>query len=409
MENQFLELIIEINISTIKLLVINKHTQDETKIVVLYKKIYHNKIIDSVNKRIINLKKIQEWLAITLNDAEQKLNCKLKNILVVVCDLGFKLLVIDKTYHFTTDKFDRKNNAILLERIKILNTIPTLAMINIIPLSYKIDNDLKIHYPPIGLAIKKLITIKALCYFLNKNFINDVKILFHQLDLNIKEIISESVGLSYEQSPIKELKQQILFCDVDHDYSKVAINYSEIIWNQAILKIGINQIIKDIDYFLNCGLAQSRAIFELYGILSINFEEDINNKIIFQRYFADIDKKVIYKVEFLTKVINARVLEIITKLVNRSRNLTNLDAALFIFSGQLSKIQNFKKFINYHFRDLKIKLYQPKTIGVTKNNFSAILGSVYYFNHKRLINQRLAKKIHYNQDNLWSKIKQLNS
>ncbi len=409
MEPRFLELIVEINISSIKILVINKDIGHETKIIVLYKNVYHDNIIDSHQKKIINLKNVKEWLQKTIDNLENQLRTKFQNVLVVVCDLGFKLLMIEKTYHYTTDKFSHQDNKILLERMKVLNNSDQSSIINMIPLRFEVDKTFATFYAPINTKINKLIKIKALCYLLNKGFINDIKVLFHAMDLNIKSIMSESVGLAYEQSAIEELKKHVILCNVGTIYSKVAINYHEIIRGQETIKVGSDQIIKDINYFLNCGFRQAKAIFNLYGFLSINFQESLNDKVIYTRYFPGLKREVIYKVEFLTKVINARVLEIITKLINRSKNWTNIKETLFIFSGSLIKIQNFEKFINYHFPDLNIRLYESKIIGVTKNDFSAILGNVYYYNNKNFINIRLAKKINHNENKLKEIIEQLNS
>ncbi len=405
--DRLIEFIVEINLRSIKVLVTNQQSATATKVDVLYKKKYIAKIVDCKTKQILNFTKIQHWLSHTIFEIEAQLLCKLKTVLIVVCSLGFKLSFIQEISNYSTQKYSYKDNQILLERIKVMRNVKDLSIINIIPLRFEIDNQLSFSHPPINAKINRSIKIKALCYLLNRQFINQIKKLFHQLDLKVKSIVAESFGMAYEQVAIKQLKKRVVMCHFNNEYSNISFNYNEIIWSHQFLKISIKQIIQDINYFFQCGLKRAYDIFKLYGMLSINFEERLNNKVIYKRFFENINRFVVYKVEFLTKVINARILESFEKIIKKAQLWVDVAHAEFIVSGQFLKIHNFQKFIKHHFPNIDFKFYKTQTIGLIKEDFSAILGSLYYWNNHNIINTRLAKRINYNENNIYKALEQL--
>ena len=164
--------------------------------------------------------------------------------------------------------------------------------------------------------------------------------------------------------------------------------------------MGIFKIIKDINYFLQCGLEKARLIFEQYGMLSIKYREPIQNKIIYKKYLHQFKKFIIYKVEFLNKVIAARVKEMLDEIILISNKITDVNKVLLILSGKLLTIPGIKQFINYHYSHLNIKLYDSKIMGVLGSEFAAALGSLYYCNNKMNIESRIAQRINYDDENI---------
>ena len=145
----------------------------------------------------------------------------------------------------------------------------------------------------------------------------------------------------------------------------------------GILNMGSLSVDKDISYIYNCSVQESRRLKENFGSTLI-LEED--EKEITEYIDNENIKKNINKLE-LSKVIEARIKEILKLSLDEIKNLTNREISYIIVTGGLSEINGMEYLVDNYFGN-KGKVSKINVMGIRNNKFSSALGSCIYFDEK---------------------------
>lgn len=145
----------------------------------------------------------------------------------------------------------------------------------------------------------------------------------------------------------------------------------------SIIPVGSNNVDKDISYIFTIKHSDSRNLKENFAVSMSSYAD--SNDIVDVKINGD-EKKEISQVS-ISKVVEARVREILNLSKNEIKNLTNREIRYIIITGGLSELAGFSYLIDEEFGEVG-RVCNISNIGIRHNKFSSVLGAVKYFNDK---------------------------
>ena len=145
----------------------------------------------------------------------------------------------------------------------------------------------------------------------------------------------------------------------------------------SVIPVGSNNVDKDITYVFKSKMSESRKIKENFALAVSNYA-DSND--IYQFNIDKENKKEINQVG-VSKVVEARVAEILKLAKNEIKNLTNREIRYIIITGGLSELAGFNSIVEREF-GFVAKICNSKTMGIRHNKFSSSFGITKYFDDK---------------------------
>ena len=145
----------------------------------------------------------------------------------------------------------------------------------------------------------------------------------------------------------------------------------------SIIPIGSYNVDKDISYVFKIHNNDARKLKETFAVSMSSYAD--NNDIV-EVKDKNCEKKVISQVG-ISKIVEARLREILKFAKNEIKNLTNREIRYIIITGGLSEIAGFSYLIEEEFGNLA-KVCNISTMGIRHNKFSSALGIVKYFDDK---------------------------
>jgi len=225
--------------------------------------------------------------------------------------------------NFDGSKLEKKDVQFLIQDIKqqVLKNYQNQKIIHIIVKNYKIDNKDYAFLPP---NIKcNLLSLDMIFICIPKKVIENIKKLFFNLDISIKQIFCSSYAKSTSYKNNFSATENILFVDMGFNKTSiVSYNKNELRFFY-VLPIGGNHITKDLSKVLNIDLISAEKI-KLY------FDKDEGSL---------IEKKL--SLELVQKIIFARIeeiLELCTKSIKLNQNLKQPSNFQMVLMGEGSRI-----------------------------------------------------------------------
>lgn len=145
----------------------------------------------------------------------------------------------------------------------------------------------------------------------------------------------------------------------------------------SLLPVGSVNVDKDLSYIYNIDNNEARKLKEefVYAL-----EEYADEKETFVVTTLDDTKKEIPQVS-ASKIVEARIREILKLSKNEIKNLTNREIRYIIVTGGLSEMQGFAYLLDSEFCGLA-KLCKISTMGLRHNKYSSAFGVIKYFDLK---------------------------
>ena len=141
----------------------------------------------------------------------------------------------------------------------------------------------------------------------------------------------------------------------------------------SVIGMGSINVDKDVSYIYNCDLKESRKLKEEFA-------------------YAD---KVVKQIG-LSKVVEARIREILKLSLEEIKNLTNRKISYIIVTGGLSEINGMDHLVDIYFNGIG-KVCKIDIMGIRNNKFSSALGSCIYFDDKLTLRGKSYNMINENE------------
>ena len=165
--------------------------------------------------------------------------------------------------------------------------------------------------------------------------------------------------------------------NIGEDSTNVSIFNKGIQIKNSIINMGSVHVDRDISYIYNCNNDESRKLKEDF-VYAFAEDADSNEEIVVKD--RDGNDKNINQVG-VSKVVEARVREILKLSYDEIKNLTNRKISYIIITGGLSEMNGMDHLVEIYFNGL-CKVCKIDIIGIRNNKFSSALGSCIYFDDK---------------------------
>ncbi len=195
--------------------------------------------------------------------------------------------------------------------------------------------------------------------------------------LETVDIAFSSVGDYYcfKNRKYDELVGAII--NIGEETTNISVFNKGIQIKNSVLPVGSLNVDKDITYVFKSNLTDSRKIKEDFA-LAVSSKADANDF-----YSFKIDKENTKEIHQLgvSKVVEARVREILKLAKNEIKNLTNREIRYIIVTGGLTELSGFADLVEQEF-GFVAKVLSMTTMGIRYNEFSSSYGITKYFDDK---------------------------
>ena len=130
-------------------------------------------------------------------------------------------------------------------------------------------------------------------------------------------------------------------------------------------------------YIFKLHLNDSRKLKETFAVADSNYAD--NNDVMQCKTMADEDKEI--SQVGISKVVEARIEEILKLAKNEIKNLTKREIRYIIITGGLSELAGFQYLVENVF-GLEAKVCNISVIGLRHNKYSSAFGVIKYFDAK---------------------------
>ena len=165
--------------------------------------------------------------------------------------------------------------------------------------------------------------------------------------------------------------------NIGSEVTSVSVFNKGIMIKNALIPVGSRFIYKDISYVYKIDEATSKSLKEEFAT-SVGRYADSND--VYELMLSEHEKMQIGQTE-LSKVVEARVYEILKLVKKELKSLTNREISYIIITGGLSELAGFQ----YAVEDIlgrSARVCNITTMGVRHNKYSSVLGLLKYYDDK---------------------------
>ena len=159
--------------------------------------------------------------------------------------------------------------------------------------------------------------------------------------------------------------------------TNVAVYNKGIQIKNSVLPLGSNNVDRDIAYIFKINEDISKRLKETFAVAMSSYA-DATDVIELKNNHGEL--KEISQVG-ISKVVEARVMEILKLAKNEIKNLTNREISYIIITGGLSELAGFGYLVDAQFGAMA-KVCNITTMGLRHNKYSSVLGIIEYFDDK---------------------------
>ena len=145
----------------------------------------------------------------------------------------------------------------------------------------------------------------------------------------------------------------------------------------SLINVGSLNVDKDISYVFKSSLEESRKIKENFSVCLASYADSNDT---WEIVLDKNDTNVIHQ-DRVSKVVEARIREILKLAKNEIKNLTNREIRYIIITGGLSELAGFQYLVEQEF-GFVAKVCNLPIMGIRHNKFSSCYGVTKYFNDK---------------------------
>ena len=262
----------------------------------------------------------------------------------------------------------------LQDAIKKYNFEET-ELVTAMPIHFIIDDEETVHDPK-GLKGNKL-SVKLVVSTTPKEELYKILEVLKLSGLETVDICYSTFG-DYFCFKEKKYDDQVgAIINIGEEITNISIFNRGIQIKNGIVAAGSKNVDKDLTYAFKSKLTESRNMKENFAMAMASLADESNT------WDLTIDKSEtkIVNQETVSKVVEARVREILKLAKNEIKNLTNREIRYIIITGGLSELEGFTNLAEEVF-GFVVKVKSIPVIGIRHNKYSSCYGVIKYFNDK---------------------------
>ena len=359
---------IELGTDSIKVVVLEK-LQDEFHVLASV-----HSPSDGVSKgQVVDIKKCVSSVRAALKKVDDMLGIKIIKAIAVVpptgCMLNIAVGSIDIDGVITGDDVSRVLKDALIGRIE-----ENQELVTAVPINFTVDEEEGI-LDPKGMR-GSMLEVKVVVATLPKEPLYRILEVLKLSGLDAIDVCFTSTGDYYAVRNARLQKEVGAIINIGEDITNVSVFNKGIQIKNATIPIGSHNVDRDITYIFKIREADSKRLKEQFAV-SMQVYADSNDSVTVS---VGEEEKEISQVG-ISKVVEARLDEILNLAKKEIKNLTNREIRYIIVTGGLSEMAGFQYIVESVF-GLNAKVCNINTMGLRHNRYSSVLGAIEYFDDK---------------------------
>ncbi|MBP3841389.1 MAG: cell division protein FtsA [Bacilli bacterium] len=362
---------IEIGTDSIKIIVVEKIRNE-------FHLLATTKVKSSGLKRgeIIDTKKVVEKLKVAIKNIEEQIGTNLKRVVLCISPKNCIFNIVSGELKFKEPKVIDGNDIQKLIKKSISNkTTKDYELVTAIPINFKINNDKTVKDPK-GIEAT-ILEVKAVISETPRESLYNFLGALDVCGLEVIDIAYTTTG-DYFAVRNSDLDKKVgVVINIGEDSTNVSLYNKGIMIKNSTINVGSFYIDHDLSYIYNIDLEKARELKEKFVVASSRYA-DIYDKI-------ELETKggTKYNVTQMdvSKVVEARIEEILKVAKKEIKNLTNRKISYIIVVGGLSEITGFNYLVESVLGNLAYT-YNSTIVGLRDNSFTSVLGLIKYFDNK---------------------------
>ena len=362
---------IEIGTNSIKIIVMEKMKTE-------FHLIATSKVKSSGIKRgeVIDAKKVVESLKKAEAEIENQIGTKIKKVILCISPKNCIFNIVSGDIRFKELRvIDGTDVQKVIKKAITGKTTKDYELVTSIPINFRI-NDEKTVKDPKGLTGEKL-EVKAVISETPRESLYNLLGILDVCGLEVVDIAFTSTGDYYTVRNSDLDKKVGAIINIGEDSTNISIYNKGIMIKNSTVNVGSFYIDHDLSYIYNIDLDKARDLKEKFVVATSRYA-DIYDKI-------ELETKggTKYNVTQMdvSKVVEARIEEILKVAKKEIKNLTNRKISYIIVLGGLSEITGFNYVVENTLGNLAYT-YNNNTIGLRDNSYTSVLGLIKYFDNK---------------------------
>lgn len=333
-------------------------------------------------EEIVDAKKVADSIQKCLQEAENILGISIKKVITCIPSkeclfhiISSKIRVIDENCVTGKDITALINKALKEKEEETQEVITTT------PIGYKLD-DGKVVKNPLGLRTTTLESRIVTTSIPRKSLYPLLNVL-ELCGLEPIEITFKSIG-DYFEIRNKKLDNEVgAIINIGEDTTTISIYNKGIMIKSNTLKVGSYYVDHDFSYIYKIGLKEARKLKETFTVASTRYADQYDE---IEITTEAQEKQTINQLD-ATKIVEARITEILKIAKKEIKNLTNRKISYIIILGGLSEMTGFQ-YLAESILGQTATVWNSTTIGARHNKYTSVLGSIKYFDDKLQLRQK---------------------
>ena len=326
---------------------------------------------------VIDKEIAKESLEKTLNDIEKQIGVRIDKAIVTVPSIDRKLKIVSGSYVLKGEdsKVTGRDINKSLENAVVGNYEEDNELVCVLPIVFSVD-DRKNVFDPKGLVGKKL-GVKAVIGTVPKVVLYPFLQIFSDCGIEVVDIAFGSIG-DYVIGANRDNDKAIgAVINIGEETINISIFNKKILIKNEIINLGSKNIDNDIMYIFGVDRKTARYLKEKFATCSTRYSDkfDTISVKLNDNEVTTIDQ------EYITKVIEARVIELLKLSEKQINNLTNRKISYIIVTGGITSIPGFN-YIVETVLGLSAFVIPDSILGVRNNKYSSAAGLIKYYDQK---------------------------
>lgn len=248
-------------------------------------------------------------------------------------------------------------------------------LVTAMPIGFKLD-DTKVVKDPKGLASTTLESKIVITLVPKTNLYNLLNV-FQLSNLEVVDIAFKTVADYFYVRNNKIDNEVGAIINIGEDTTNVSIYNKGIMIKNSVLKVGSYYVDHDLTYIYKIDLGKARELKETFATASTRYADQYD-----EVETKDETGENIYINQLdISKVVEARITEILKIAKKEIKNLTNRKISYIIILGGLSEMTGFQ-YLAENILSNNVTVYNSTTMGIRHNKYASVLGIIKYFDNK---------------------------
>lgn len=359
---------IELGTDSIKIVVLEKHRGQFHVLASVHSP------SDGISKgQVIDIKKCVCSVRVALKKVNDMLGIKIIKVIAVVSPCGCSFNIAPGSVEVLDNISGEDVNRVIKDSL-VGRVGEEEELVTAIPISFTVDEQENIKDPKGMRAI--FLETKLVIATVPKEPLYRILEVLKLSGLETVDITFTSTG-DYYTVRNEHLQRKVgAIINIGEESTNISVFNKGIQIKNAIIPIGSHNVDRDITYIFKIKEEDSRKLKEQFAV-SMQTYADNNDKVIIS--IGD-EKKEISQVG-ISKVVEARLEEILNLAKKEIKNLTNREIRYIIVTGGLSELAGFQYLVESVF-GVSAKVCNISTMGLRHNRYSSVFGAVRYFDDK---------------------------